>query len=377
MFLYLMFFTISLKEISENMIFFFSTFVLITWVMLNKFNNLIYNNMMIMNLILILIILFLNSLILWKFYLLYEFIMIPMIIFLMSWGLNPARLSASLYLMVYMCLFSLPCLLVMIMNMKIFFTNMQHSMFVLNFFSKFMMVLMFLVKIPLFSLHYWLPKAHTEASTMGSIILASGLLKMGGAGFWKMILFLEFTLMNYSIIFYLVLFSSMVCLFQTDFKKMIALISVFHMSLSISIINVMSLNSYLSFIYLNMAHILSSSILFYFSGFLYSINKTRLIFMMMMNNNSKIFIFLIISILMNLGIPPFFTFFVEILSLSIMFLKNFFMFIFILFIFIFSAIFNLFIINMMKSLKMKSLKMNFFLPFYYFFFFSLMMWLSA
>nr|YP_918968.1 NADH dehydrogenase subunit 4 [Romanomermis nielseni]ABL73787.1 NADH dehydrogenase subunit 4 [Romanomermis nielseni] len=369
-----MMFTMSFKEIMEAMTFYFCIFILVMWMILNLTKNMNYNNLFFVNLILMLIMLFMNSLMLWKFYLLYELVMLPMTILLLSWGVNPARLSANLYLLIYMGMFSLPCLLLIILNLKIFFMNMQHSMFMMNFFCKFIMILMFLVKIPLFSLHYWLPKAHTEASTSGSIILASGLLKMGGMGLWKMLNFMQFNLMNYYIILSLSLLSCLVSTFQTDFKKLIALISVFHMSLSVSILFTANFHSYLSFMYLNMTHILSSGILFYYSGFLYSLNKTRLIFLLPMNLNSKIFFLLIIIILMNLGIPPFFTFFVEILNLSVFFYKNFNNFIMIMLILVIVAVFNLFILNSMKMMMLKTLKFSFFISFYFIFMVSLSMW---
>nr|YP_918975.1 NADH dehydrogenase subunit 4 [Romanomermis iyengari]ABL73794.1 NADH dehydrogenase subunit 4 [Romanomermis iyengari] len=375
-YLLLIFFIMLFKEIMENFICLLNILTIVVWVIFNilKYSN--YNNLIIINMILLIILLFFNSMMLWKFFLFYEISMLPIIILLLSWGNNPSRLPAALYMIIYMVIFSFPSMVVVIKNLKVFLVNLNISI-TLNLVSKLILIFMFLVKIPLFTLHYWLPKAHTEASTFGSMVLASGLLKMGGIGLWKIMKFLQFKFLNYFFLMTLTLISSLICLMQTDMKKLVALMSVFHMTLSVTTLSILMYTSFLGFVYINLTHIMSSSILFYFSGYSYSLNKTRLLFMMKITINSKLFIFLSLMLLLNMGIPPFFTFFVEIINLSQLFYKNYWSLMLTIFILIAVALINLFFMSMMNMLITKSMKFMFFINFYYIFMMMFLMWLMV
>jgi len=105
------------------------------------------------------------------------------------------------------------------------------------------MLMSFLVKFPIFFFHQWLPKAHVEAPVGGSMILAGVLLKLGGYGLIRLILFIK----NEKFILLVIIFSLLggsilriVCLINRDIKVIIAYSSVVHIALII--VNTLSKN---------------------------------------------------------------------------------------------------------------------------------------
>lgn len=107
------------------------------------------------------------------------------------------------------------------------------------------LVFAFLVKIPIFIVHLWLPKAHVEAPISGSIILAGVLLKLGGYGLLRVLNFLIF-IFNFNSIFIIFrllggVLVSLVCLRQIDLKSLVAYSSVAHMRIVIG--GIFTLNS--------------------------------------------------------------------------------------------------------------------------------------
>nr|AWV83765.1 NADH dehydrogenase subunit 4 [Okanagana noveboracensis] len=257
-----------------------------------KNNYLKYFLLMIVFLMILLIISF-SSMNLMMFYIFFESSLIPTLIIITGWGYQPERLLAGYYLLFYTLFASLPMLLSIMYLYKMNMTNIMIFMMIeQNIFIYFGMTLAFLVKMPLFMFHFWLPKAHVEAPISGSMILAGVLLKLGGYGLIRMQFIMPLMFYNYGFIWISIsmfgtLMISILCMVQVDLKSMIAYSSIAHMGLVVSGIMTMNLWGLIGSYYMMIGHGLCSSGLFCLSNISYQrmssrsilINKGMLTFM--------------------------------------------------------------------------------------------------
>ncbi|MCG6537610.1 MAG: NADH-quinone oxidoreductase subunit M, partial [Syntrophales bacterium LBB04] len=174
------------------------------------------------------------------FYVFWEAMLIPMYLLIAVWG-GPQKDYASLKFFIY-TLFGSVFLLVAII--ALYLANGTFSIpeamfkgyaFPFQFWVFLAFAIAFAIKVPMFPFHTWLPAAHTEAPTAGSVFLASILLKMGTYGFMRFCLPIVPQASLYFAPFMVVLsliaiiYGGFVCLSQTDMKKLIAYSSVAHM----------------------------------------------------------------------------------------------------------------------------------------------------
>ena len=220
------------------------------------------------------------------FYIFFEAVLIPMYLIIGIWGGN-RRIYASFKFFLYTLLGSVLMLIAIIVmyrntsSMSIEFLQGNYFSYNTQLFLWLAFFASFAVKIPMWPFHTWLPDAHVEAPTAGSVILAGVLLKMGGYGFIRFSLGMlpeatEFfipLIMTLSIV--AIVYTSLVALAQTDIKKLIAYSSVAHMgivTIGIFLVNQQGLEGAMMQM---ISHGLVSAALFLCVGVIYDRMHTR------------------------------------------------------------------------------------------------------
>nr|UQJ73311.1 NADH dehydrogenase subunit 4 [Camellia sinensis var. assamica]UQW93805.1 NADH dehydrogenase subunit 4 [Camellia sinensis]WAS33343.1 NADH dehydrogenase subunit 4 [Camellia sinensis var. pubilimba]WVH37869.1 NADH dehydrogenase subunit 4 [Camellia sinensis] len=270
------------------------------------------------------------------FYVLPESVPIPMFIIIGVWGSRQRKIKAAYQFFLYTLLGSVFMLLAILLillqtgttDLQILLTtefSERRQIFLwIAFFAS------FAVKVPMVPVHIWLPEAHVEAPTAGSVILAGILLKLGTYGFlrFSIPMFPEATLCFTPFIYTLsaiaIIYTSLTTLRQIDLKKIIAYSSVAHMNLVTIGMFSLNIQGIGGSILLMLSHGLVSSALFLCVGVLYDRHKTRLVryyggLVSTMPNFSTIFFFFTLA---NMSLPGTSSFIGEFLILVGAFQRN-------------------------------------------------------
>nr|YP_010736905.1 NADH dehydrogenase subunit 4 [Pediopsoides anchorides]WEP24779.1 NADH dehydrogenase subunit 4 [Pediopsoides anchorides] len=304
--------------------------------------------------LLFIIIIFFSCLKMFHFYLFFEFSLIPLIFLIIGWGYQPERLLSSLYLFFYTIFGSFPLLFV-IMNIYLNFNTGFFDLLMINqtnIIIHIFFIFAFLIKLPMFIVHFWLPSAHVQAPVSGSMILAGVLLKIGGYGLIRVVFMIEFSLFHYSYIWYSLsiygsFLVSLICFVQGDLKCLIAYSSVSHMGLCLMGFLSLSMWGILGSYFLMISHGLCSSCLFMMSNFYYErlhsrsffINKGLIYFMPSLTP------FWLIMCCFNMGCPPSLNFLSEIMILNSMIMYFFFSYYYFILISFFCSCFSFFLFS--------------------------------
>nr|ACJ43553.1 NADH dehydrogenase subunit 4 [Cynops cyanurus]ARO89795.1 NADH dehydrogenase subunit 4 [Cynops cyanurus chuxiongensis] len=223
------------------------------------------------------------------FYIAFEATLIPTLIIITRWGNQVERLNAGTYFLFYTLAGSLPLLIALLIlqnstgSLSLTLMGTMEPVMLQNYSDKILWLaclIAFMVKMPLYGAHLWLPKAHVEAPVAGSMILAAVLLKLGGYGIIRITTILAPMTKELSYPFMIlalwgVVMTGLICMRQTDLKSLIAYSSVSHMGLVIAAVMIQTPWGTTGAIILMISHGLISSSLFCLANMNYERTHSR------------------------------------------------------------------------------------------------------
>jgi proton-translocating NADH-quinone oxidoreductase chain M len=271
------------------------------------------------------------------FYIFFESVLIPMFIIITFWGSRERKIKAAYLFFMYTVIGSILMLFAIIYVYLITGTS---NIIILQIYSTiefseqlFLWLAFFLgfaVKIPMIPFHLWLPEAHVEAPTSGSVLLAGILLKLGSYGMLKFLnpIFTDagifFTPVVHMLSLFGVIYASLTALRQNDLKRIIAYASIAHMNLIVIAIFSISVYALEGSLFQMISHGLVSSLLFLMIGVLYDRSGTRIVieFSGLASIMPTFATFFLLATIANMAFPGTSSFAGELFMLSGIFLTN-------------------------------------------------------
>jgi proton-translocating NADH-quinone oxidoreductase chain M len=223
------------------------------------------------------------------FYVFFESVLIPMFLIVGIWGSRERKIRAAYLLFLYTLVGSVLMLLAILLIYSIAGTTTYTNLLTVQFdesLQKFLWLAFFAsfaVKVPMVPVHIWLPEAHVEAPTAGSVILAGVLLKLGSYGLirFSMPLFpaatIYFTPLVYTMAAIAVIYTSLTAIRQSDMKRIIAYASVAHMNVILVGMFALNMQGLEGAMIQMLSHGLVSSALFLCVGVLYDRHHSRMV----------------------------------------------------------------------------------------------------
>ena len=243
------------------------------------------------------------------FFLIYEIVFILIIFVIVLLGYRFERLIAAFLIIFYSFLFSSPTLIIILVFDHTFLIK---EWLLYSLLINYLLVGSFIVKFPIFGFHYWLPVAHVEASTIGSMVLAGVLLKLGSVGLIYLITYINFIIKFHWLGLGIILLI-LIILNLRDLKIIIAYSSVAHIRIVFYVIIIGSRVGKKGAIFIMFYHGFISPLMFWVVGLL-AWWKTRSLLVVKYLSFSYLFLLcLFFLLILNIGFPPFIGFIREVL----------------------------------------------------------------
>ena len=252
------------------------------------------------------------------FFLLYEIVFILIMFVIILLGYRFERLIAAFIIIFYSFLFSSPTLMIIILFDYRFLIK---QWFIYSILINYFLVGSFIVKFPIFGFHYWLPVAHVEASTIGSIVLAGVLLKLGSVGLMYVVIYINFILKFHWLGLGIILLI-LIILSLRDLKMIIAYSSVAHISIVFYVLILGTQVGKKGVIFIIFYHGFISPLMFWVVGLLGWWKTRSLIVIKLMSFSYLFLLCLFFLFILNIGFPPFIGFISEVLIFKSLITNN-------------------------------------------------------
>nr|YP_010574777.1 NADH dehydrogenase subunit 4 [Hippopus porcellanus]UZM09096.1 NADH dehydrogenase subunit 4 [Hippopus porcellanus] len=273
---------------------------------------------------------------LFMFFFMFEASLVPMFAMIVGWGYQPERVQAAISMLLYTSVGSLPLFLFISHVAKFMGTDkmallkLSGLQGLMDWFMWTCALMAFLIKMPMFGLHGWLPKAHVEAPVTGSVILAGVMLKFGGYGMMRFMWAFKWCCLSPLSDLLLIaavwggFVSACLCAVQADVKSLIAYSSVSHMSVVLAGVLSCTGLGWSAALALMMSHGLSSPILFSAANYSYDVYQSRSVVLSkgLLKMQPLLTLVWLLGFVVSAPVPPSCGFFAELGLISASFMQS-------------------------------------------------------